>query len=306
MNYTLHQLQIFLEVVRNESVTRAAEKLNMTQPALSIQLKNFQYQFKTPLTEVVGRRIFITDFGKDIAKLAENVVREAEEIKYKTYEYDGLFAGKLSISSASTGKYVLPYFLHHFLGKHPGVDLNLDVTNKIRTLERLKNHEVEIALVSVVPEGMDVEEEILLENKLFLVGDTPEFDIGRPFIFREEGSATRLAMDQFLSQTKSRKQFQLTSNEAVKQAVIAGLGYSVIPLIGMKNELMNKDLFILPSEGLPITTYWRLIWLRNKKLSPISRAFLSEIRESKTAIIKTHFSWYQDFTSPEIEPVNHK
>lgn len=296
MNYTLHQLKIFLEVVRNQSVTHAAEKLNMTQPALSIQLKNFQNQFKTPLTEVVGRRIFITEFGLDIAKLAENVVREAEEIKYKTYEYDGLFAGKLSISSASTGKYVIPYFLHHFLGKHPGIDLNLDVTNKIRTLERLKKHEVELALVSVIPKGMDVEEEILLENKLFLVGDTPEYDIGRPFIYREEGSATRLAMDHFLEQSKSRKQFQLTSNEAVKQAVIAGLGYSVIPLIGMKNELMNKDLFILPSEGLPIVTYWRLIWLKNKRLSPITRAFLDELRESKIALIKTHFSWYVEFS----------
>jgi DNA-binding transcriptional LysR family regulator len=166
MNYTLHQLQVFLEVVRHQSITRAAEELFMTQPALSIQLKNFQNQFDIPLTEVVGRQLYVTDFGQAIAELAENVIKEADAIKYKTKEYGGLFSGKLRISTASTGKYVIPYFLSAFAQKHSGVDLLLDVANKIKAISSLKNNEIDFALVSVVPDEISVYEKILIENRL--------------------------------------------------------------------------------------------------------------------------------------------
>ena len=142
MNYTLHQLNIFLEVVKQQSITKAAEEMHMTQPALSIQLKNFQRQFDQPLTEVHARKLYITDFGHSIAEIAQNVIREAEAIQYKTKEYDGLLTGKLKISSASTGKYVMPYFLSGFMESNPGVDLIMDVTNKaavIKNLEKVVN-----------------------------------------------------------------------------------------------------------------------------------------------------------------------
>jgi DNA-binding transcriptional LysR family regulator len=236
MNYTLHQLQVFLEVVRHQSITRAAEELFMTQPALSIQLKNFQNQFDIPLTEVVGRQLYVTDFGQAIAELAENVIKEADAIKYKTKEYGGLFSGKLRISTASTGKYVIPYFLSAFAQKHSGVDLLLDVANKIKAISSLKNNEIDFALVSVVPDEISVYEKILIENRLYLVGKSRKYKKNLPFIFREDGSATRLAMDKYLKLGKQRKRIELMSNEAVKQAVIAGLGYSLIPLIGMKTS----------------------------------------------------------------------
>lgn len=295
MNYTLHQLQVFLEVVRQQSVTRAAKELFMTQPALSIQLKNFQNQFDIPLTEVVGRKLYVTDFGQAIAELAENVIKEADAIKYKTKEYGGLFSGKLRISTASTGKYVIPYFLSKFAQKYSGVDLLLDVANKIKAISSLKNNEIDFALVSVVPDEISVYEEILIENRLYLVGKSHKYKKDLPFIFREEGSATRLAMDNYLKLGKQRKRIELMSNEAVKQAVIAGLGYSLIPLIGMKNELMNEEMNIIPSKNLPITNSWRLIWLKSKKLSPVAKEFLNYVSEQKEHIAKTHFSWYLDF-----------
>lgn len=295
MNYTLHQLQVFLEVVRQQSVTRAAEELFMTQPALSIQLKNFQNQFDIPLTEVVGRKLYVTDFGTAIAELAENVLKEADAIKYKTKEYGGLFSGKLRISTASTGKYVIPYFLSSFAQKYSGVDLLLDVANKLKAISSLKNNEIDFALVSVVPDEISVYEEILIENRLYLVGKSRNYKKDVPFIFREEGSATRLAMDNYLKLGKQRKRIELMSNEAVKQAVIAGLGYSLIPLIGMKNELINEEMYIIPSKNLPITNSWRLIWLKSKKLSPVAKEFLNYVSEQKEEIVKTHFSWYLDF-----------
>ncbi len=295
MNYTLHQLQVFLEVVQQESITKAAEEMNMTQPALSIQLKNFQMQFDIPLTEVIGRKLYITDFGKSIAELAENVIREAEAIKYKTKEYGELLTGRLRISSASTGKYVIPYFLSGFLEKNPGIDLGLDVTNKTKVVSDLRNNRIDFAVVSVVPEEVKVDEEELLENRLYLVGNTTQYRKERPFIFREEGSATRKAMDQYLSQEEKRKRIELTSNEAVKQAVIAGLGYSIIPLIGIKNELLNQQLYIIPARSLPIVTNWRLVWLKDKKLSPVANAYLEYIRAEKASLIEACFGWYLGF-----------
>ena len=130
MNYTLNQLQIFLKIVQTQSVTRASEELNLTQPAVSIQLKNFQNQFYIPLTEVVGRRIYITDFGREIAEAAENIINQVYAINYKTQAYKGQLTGRLKISIVSTGKYIMPYFLADFIKANDGVELNLDVTNK--------------------------------------------------------------------------------------------------------------------------------------------------------------------------------
>ena len=294
MNFTLHQLNIFLEVARHESVTKAANEMYMTQPAISIQLKNFQNQFGIALFDKIGKRIHITDFGKSIVNIAENILHEADALKFKTKEYEGLLTGRLRISSASTGKYVAPYFLSGFIKKHSGIDLTLDVSNKSIVMENIKNNEVDFALVSVVPESLEVQEEILLENKLYLVGKNKKFKDDFPLLFREDGSATRSAMIDYFK-SAMRKSIQLTSNEAVKQAVVAGIGYSILPLIGMRNEIINKDLHIIKSKGLPLKTYWRLIWLKNKKLSPIAAAYLEYIQSEKENIIKENFGWYADF-----------
>lgn len=295
MNFTFHQLKIFLEVIRHQNITRAAEEMYMTQPALSIQLKNFQKQFDIPLIEKVGKILQPTDFGRSIATIAENILSEAEALHYKTKEYKGLVTGKLRISSASTGKYVIPYFLSEFVHKYPGIDLTLDVSNKTTVIKQLNNNEIDFALVSVLPETLETEEEILLENKLYLTGATKKVNKSHPLIYREQGSATRNAMSKYFRNSTKRKSIELTSNETVKQAVVAGLGYSIIPLIGIRNELQNRDVYIIPSRGLPILTHWRLIWLKRKKLSPVSAAYLDFIRAEKEAIIKKHFAWYVDY-----------
>lgn len=295
MNYTIHQLRIFLKVVETRSITKAAQELYMTQPAVSIQLRNFQDQFDIPLTEVVGRKLYITDFGEEIARNAERVIHELDAINYKTEAYKGLMSGKLSISSASTGKYVIPYYLTGFLEHHRGVDLMLDVTNKSRVVESLKRNEIDFALVSVLPENLVVEEERLIENRLYLIGKDEKPDKSTPLIYREEGSATRLAMEEYFKKQEKkgeRKRMELTSNEAVKQAVIAGLGYSIMPLIGLRNELQNGQLHIYPTRGLPIKTQWRLIWLKGKVLSPVAKAYLEFVRAEKQLIFEEHFRWY--------------
>ncbi|GAB3535897.1 LysR family transcriptional regulator [Pontibacter brevis] len=307
MNYTLHQLQVFLKITQAQSITKAAEELHLTQPAVSIQLKNFQDQFDIPLTEVVGRKIFITDFGKEIAVAAERILNEVHAINYKTLAYKGQLIGRLKITVVSTGKYVMPYFLSDFLKQHRGIELVLDVTNKARVIESLEKNEVDFSLVSVLPENIQVENIELMENKLYLVGSrTHNFNQQPeenslleeiPLIYREAGSGTRHIMEKFIRQNNLPvvKKMELTSNEAVKQAVIAGLGYSIMPLIGIKNELNNGDLQIIPIKGFPIKSNWNLIWLKNKSFSPVASTFLDYLQQEKSKTIKEWFSWLDQF-----------
>lgn len=307
MNYTLNQLQIFLKIAQTQSVTKASEELHLTQPAVSIQLKNFQDQFDIPLTEVVGRKIYITDFGRAIAEAAENIINQIHAINFKTLAYKGQLTGRLKISVVSTGKYVMPYFLANFMQQHTGIELMMDVTNKNKVVESLENNEVDFALVSILPNTLHVEKLDLLQNKLYLVGSTKvkfkkaiktkEAFQDLPLIFREKGSGTRQTMESFIERNKLAvlKKMELTSNEAVKQALLAGLGYSIMPLIGIKNELHNQELQIIPIKGLPIKTTWSLIWLKGKKHSPISMAFLAYLKNEKSQIVHDKFSWYEQY-----------
>jgi DNA-binding transcriptional LysR family regulator len=307
MNYTLHQLQVFLKVSQLESITKASEELNLSQPAVSIQLKNFQDQFEIPLTEVIGRKIYITDFGKEVALAAENIINEVYSINYKSSAFKGKLSGRLKISIVSTAKYVMPYFISDFINKHEDVELFLDVTNKNEVIKNLENNEIDFSMVSILPEKMSLNFIELMDNKLFLIGNpkmirdfSPEEIMtfkNHPLVYRETGSGTREIMEKYLNKysISVAKKIELKSNEAVKQAVIAGLGYSIMPLIGLKSEIQNGDLAIIPMQGLPITSKWHLVWLPKKKLSPVATAFLEYINSEKEAIIAKNFKWTEKY-----------
>ena len=308
MQYTLNQLQIFLKISQTKSITKAAEELFLTQPAVSIQLKNFQDQFEIPLTEVIGRQLYVTDFGKEIAFAAEEILNEVDKINLKTQAYKGILSGALKLSVVSTGKYVMPYFLSDFLNLNSGIELEMDVTNISKVVKSLVNNQIDFALVSSsLPDDIKVESEILLQNKLFLVGNkkllsdknlsTEESLINIPYIYREEGSDTRIHMENYFAKKGyfTNSKLQLTSNEAVKQAVIAGIGVSIMPLIGLKNELENGDIEIIPVKGLPIVTNWTLVWLKAKKMSPVAAAYLEFIRKQKKVLNDNQFSWVNNY-----------
>jgi DNA-binding transcriptional LysR family regulator len=188
---------------------------------------------------------------------------------------------------------------------HPGVELDMDVTNKNKVIKSLQKNEVDFALVSILPEKIKVEKIDLMQNKLFLVGNMEE-DFrkkknieailqNRPLLFRESGSGTRQTMERFIDQNaiKIEKKMELTSNEAIKQAILAGLGYSIMPLIGIRKEIQNNELQIIPLKGLPIKTNWSLIWVKGKNHNPAALAYLNYLKNEKEKIIKTKFSWYE-------------
>jgi DNA-binding transcriptional LysR family regulator len=303
MNFTLHHLKVFLVVAEMKSITLAARVLNMTQPAVSIQLKNLQDQFDLPLTELIGRKLYVTDFGREIENIARRVLSEVDSIKDHSLRFKGVLSGKLRIAAASTGKYILPYYMRNFLAENPHVELDMEVSNKNKVVERLRNNEADFVLLTVMPTDMDLYEEVLMPNRLYLFGasenvhsiqqnSTNTLFRDLPLIFREEGSGTRHVMQQFFqkSNISPRIGLSLNSTEAVKQAVLAGLGYSVLPLVSVVDELMLNKLSIIPVKGFPLRNNWRLVWLQKKQLTAVASAFLSYIKEHKQHIYQTHFS----------------
>jgi DNA-binding transcriptional LysR family regulator len=300
MNYTLHQLKIFLKIAECRSITKAAEELHLTQPAVSIQLKRLQDQFEIPLTEVIGRQLYITDFGQKIVEVSQKVITEAEAIKTTIDRYKGYLTGRIKISVVSTGKYVIPYFLQAFMEKYPGVEMIIDVSNKNKVIQSVEQNETDFSLVSVLPK-IPVKSIELMENRLFLVGskrfsdriNTIEDLKGVTLIFRENGSATRKAMEDYLKKKglTSFKSMELVSNEAVKQAVNAGIGFSIMPLIGLRNELTVGSMQIFPLEGLPIITTWNLIYNQGKQMTPAQQELIHYIHRQKEEIVARFFNW---------------
>ena len=311
MNYTLHQLRIYLKVTETLSITKAAEQLNLTQPAVSIQLKNFQDQFDYPLIEIIHKKLHITGLGKEIALAAESIINEIDNINYRSQNYKNKLAGHLKIAIVSTGKYIMPYFLAGFLKKHSAVDLTMDVTNNSQVKSSLLQYEIDFALVADMPENIQVEQLDLFDNDLYLVGNseaknevkTNKDIMDMAFIFREEGSGTRSEMERFIANNKIKikKKIELTSNEAVKQAVIAGLGYSIMPLIGIRKEIKSGLIKIIPMKGLPIQTKWRLIWLKEKRLSPIASSYLSYLTLEKSSITKQFITSFPTTNTQEVQ-----
>ena len=309
MNYTLNQLRIFLKIVQKESITRAAEALFLTQPAVSIQLKNFQDQFDIPLTEIVNKKLYVTDFGREVAAAAEKILEEVYAINYKTAQYKGQLSGRLRISVVSTGKYIVPYLLADFMKEHPGVELVLDVSNRANVTLNLERNETDFSLVSVLPERLNLEEIHCMKNQLFLVGkDTlevaPKGEWQKAieeitWVKRETGSATRKALDEYLDShdIQVRRHIELTSNEAVKQALIAGLGYSIMPLIGIRNELTLGQLKVTALPDLPLESMWRVVWPKGKKHNGAALAFKNYLTEQLPQIIEKNFGYIDGLTA---------
>ena len=309
MNYTLNQLRIFLKIVQKESITRAAEALFLTQPAVSIQLKNFQDQFDIPLTEIVNKKLYVTEFGREVAAAAEKILEEVYAINYKTSQYKGQLSGRLRISVVSTGKYIIPYLLADFMKAHPGVELVLDVSNRANVTLNLERNETDFSLVSVLPDRLNLEEIPCMKNQLFLVGKEPlTFSKKGPWhkaleeitwVKRETGSATRKALDEFLSghDIHVRRHIELTSNEAVKQALIAGLGYSIMPLIGIRNELQLGQLTVSTLPDLPLESTWRMVWPKGKKHSGVAAAFKTYLEQNMAQLIEKNFGYIDGLTA---------
>jgi DNA-binding transcriptional LysR family regulator len=286
VNVSLRQLRVFEAVARQLSYTRAAEELHLTQPAVSMQVRQLEDQVGLPLFEKLGKSIALTDAGRELCHYSRGINRSLQEMEEVLESLKGLSRGRLSVAVASTVNYFAPRLLAVFHQRYPGIALRLDVTNREQLLRLLEANAVDMVLMGQPPDAADVESDAFMENPLVAIAP-PEHPLAveravplarlatEVFVMREPGSGTRQAMERFFAEhgIAIRHGMQMTRNEAIKQAVRAGLGLSVVSLHTVELELETRRLVVVDVQEFPIERHWHLVYRRGKRLSPAARAF---------------------------------
>jgi len=287
MHLTFRQLQVFEAVARHLNHTRAAEELFMTQPAVSGHVRQMEEAAGLPLIEQVGKRLYLTEAGEEVQQAALEMITRAEELEMSLAHLAGMVRGRLRLSVTTTAKYFAPHLLGAFSRHYPGVDVRLEVSNRETVLERLAANEDELAIMGRVPQGTNVTGTAFTRNPLVmvappdhpLVGETgidPKRLGDETFLLREPGSGTRLAMEQFFTELglSLKGGMELGSNETVKQAVMAGLGLSVLSWHALPLERATGSLAVLDVQGFPLKRHWYAVHLKEKRLSVVGANFL--------------------------------
>ncbi|MES9992920.1 MAG: LysR family transcriptional regulator [Candidatus Thiodiazotropha sp.] len=302
MHLTLRQLKVFKTVAEQLNYTQAARLLHLTQPAVSMQVKQLEESVGLPLFEHTGKKIQLTEAGKEVHDYGRTIFKTFEEMEEVLAALKGLDTGHLDISVASTVNYFAPRLLAAFSRQFPGVDLRLDVTNRKRLMELLQNNETDIVLMGRPPEDIDLVYEAFMDNPLVVIappGHPLERQKAIPierlekeiFIMREAGSGTRLAMERYFKEQgiSISTGMQMTRNEAIKQAVRAGMGLGVVSTHTIELEVETGRLVILDIEGFPILRHWYMVYRKTKRLSPAAKAFhdfvMAEAKHVKDAPI---------------------
>lgn len=299
---TLRQLQIFEMVVRLGGYTRAAQALHLTQPTISMQVKKLSETIGYPLLERVGNHLHTTTVGDEVYASAQSILGSMVSLGESAAALEGVVKGPLRIAVITTAKYFMPHLLGAFIRQHPEVEPILKVTNRSRVLERLKSNTDDLLIMGQVPVEFAVEAHPFVDNELVVVASTrhpltqttsislQQLSKER-FLVREAGSGTRLAVDRLFAEQdlKIQPYMDLGSSEAIKQAVMAGLGISVLSRHNLRLELASNHIAILDVKGFPLKRRWYAVHLKGKKLSLVARTFLEFIlKQGKDIYITTY------------------
>lgn len=290
---TLHQLKVFEATARHSSFTKAAEELYITQPTVSTQIKQLTKAVGLPLFEQIGKRLYLTEAGKELLNTCQEIFDKLENFEMKIADLKGTKQGRLQLGVITTTKYFIPRILGAFCQQYPGIDIALQVTNHQKLQERMIANEDDLYILSQLPEDIDLYHQAFLENPLVVVAryDHPlanqkNLPISclqdEPFIMRESGSGTRQAIQKLLFQNdvSVKVRLELGSNEAIKQAIAGGLGISVLSKHTLGSEPSKGELTILDVEHFPIERNWYVAHLAGKQLSVIAQAFLNYLLEA--------------------------
>ncbi len=289
---TLRQLQVFEAVARNLSFTRAADELHLTQPTVSIQIKQLTDIVGLPLLEQIGKRVFLTDLGQELLVVCRDTFEGLSQFEMLISDRKGMKTGKLRLSAVTTAKYFIPRLLGSFYKRYPGIEVSLNVTNREMILQRLENNEDDLYILGQPPEHVDVHADYFMENPLVALApyDHPlsgmkNIPLPRlaeePFLMREPGSGTRLALERFFSEQglALKTRMELGSSAAIKMAVLGGLGIAVLSAHTLALERNSKELSILDVAGFPIRRQWHAVYPADKRLSVVGSAFLDFLKQ---------------------------
>jgi len=301
-NVTFRQLRVFTEVARRLSFVRAAESLHLTPPAVTMQVKELEGAVGLPLFDRRGRAVSLTTTGEYFLVYAKRLVSTLKDAEDAMARFKRVEAGLLNIGLVSTAKYFIPRMLARFKQEHPGVEVRLQVTgNREQLLALLHANEVDLAVMGRPPKEMATRAEPFAAHPLVFVcpPEHPLLSLARPpvdalaaypFIVREQGSGTRKAMEDFFRDHHftPRISMEMSSNETIKQAVMAGMGISFLSLHTLGLELRNGLLQVVEIEGTPIMRTWNLVHLLSKVLSPAAEAFRYYIIEEAESYLRGH------------------
>ncbi|HSC95610.1 MAG TPA: LysR family transcriptional regulator [Burkholderiales bacterium] len=286
MHFTLRQLQVFDAVARELSFSRAARELHLTQPAVSMQVKQLEGQAGLPLFELVGRRLHLTEAGRALHHQAHAIQRQIEETSQTLAALRGVNQGTLDITLISTAKYFAPKYLARFCAPYAGVKLKLTVCNRAALLQRLMDNETDLAIMGHPPEGLNIVAEPFARNPHAIIAP-PNHPLARArripwprlasenFLVREPGSGTRRLMERvFRDHGRSvNATMEISSDETIKQAAMAGMGIAFLSLNTVELERQTGRLVVLDVIGTPVMRDWYIVHRKDKRLPPVASAF---------------------------------
>lgn len=298
MNITLRQFKVFEAVARHLSFTRAAEELHLTQPAVSMQIKQMEDNLGMPLFEQLGKRVYLTEAGQEVFHYSRGISQQLDDMATTLAAIKGLELGRLKISVASTANYFVPTLLGTFCQRFPGVSVSLDVTNRKRLVAQLSENQIDLVVMGQPPNTLDLEAAPFLENPLVIVAP-PDHPLAKQkkiplkrleqetFLVREQGSGTRSAMERFFTahDIHITTGMEIGRDEAIKQSVQAGLGLGLLSRDTLEMELTLHKLTILDVEEFPIMRYWYIVHRKGKRLSIVAQSFKDFLlTEAKTIL----------------------
>ena len=288
MHLTLRQLECFSAVAKDLSFTRAAEALHLTQPAVSMQVRQLEQQTGVAVTEQIGKQVHLTEAGEEVLRYAKSILQQVDELDDVLSKLKGLSGGELRIAAISSANYFAPKLLGVFHQRFPDVGVSMDVTRQRSVLKQVADNEVDMAIMGQPPEGIGVDAIPFMDNPLVIIAP-PEHRLAQMkvvtqkqmekevFLTRETGSGTRGAMHRFFrqNQLKLTTGMEMGSLEGIKQSVQAGLGLGLVPKGAIEIELRLKKLVALNIKGTPINRHWYVVMHKGKRLSVAAAAFRS-------------------------------
>ncbi len=286
MNITFRQLRLVLALADTGSVSAAARAMHVTQPTASMQLKEIARVVGLPLFELVGRKLRLTDAGRELAATARALAQTWDAFEQHVDALKGLARGRLRVSVVSTAQYFMPRLLGSFYNRHPAIDVALEVLNRDGVVQRLRENRDDLYIMSMPPADLALGDEVFMPNPIVLIAPTADPLAGRRkvplrelaghrFILREQGSGTRMTADRFFRRMKFRPQLRLElgSNEAVKEAVAGGLGVGVVSRHALHGLQKEHGVSVVDVEGFPLASSWHIVHPAGRKLSPLALAF---------------------------------
>jgi DNA-binding transcriptional LysR family regulator len=280
-------MKIFEAVARHNSISRAAGELHLTQPAVSMQMKQLEQQVGLPLLEQIGKRMFLTEAGLELRTHAQRFYLQEQELKTAMDQFRDLHRGFLRLAVVSTANYFLPPLIATLSERHPGMSISLQVANREDVLAALADNRTDLAMTGQPPESADLVAVPFKDNPLVVIAapSHPCAKLGalslqrlarETFVVREPGSGTRAVIERHFAEmgVNYSPGCEFNTNEAIKQAVQAGLGLAVVSLQTIELELETRRLVVLPVEGFPIMRRWYVVHRSDKRLSAAATAFV--------------------------------